>query len=142
MEDSNKQDFQRRFLIAIVLSIAVLAGWMYFFPPPKPTPNNNSNTAQTAPAEQNAQQQPAPASPAVPGGAYQLVEIPKESTNKKVITISSPYYEVVFDSRGAVPFSWVLKKHKSSEGERDLNSIASTKDNVVPLELISQQGIP
>jgi YidC/Oxa1 family membrane protein insertase len=140
MEDSNKQDFQRRFLIAIVLSIAVLAGWMYFFPPPKPTPNANANTEQanTNTAANNANTQQAPVQ--TQAAPYQVPQ-GVQNAPQKVVTIDTPLYTVKLDARGAVPVSWVLKKMVSSEGERDLYSIASTKTDLIPLELISQKGL-
>jgi YidC/Oxa1 family membrane protein insertase len=137
--NSNRQDFQKRFLIAIVLSIAILAGWTYFFPPPKPAPNNNSNS-NTQQAADTAQT-PAPSLQApTPAATYQVPEN-AQAAPQKIITIDSPLYTVKLDARGAVPISWVIKKHRSSEGEKDVYSIASTKGNPVPLELISQKGL-
>jgi YidC/Oxa1 family membrane protein insertase len=136
----NKQDFQRRFLIAIVLSIAILGGWTYFFPPAKPpVPNSNTNTEQAAAQPQTPA--PAPATAQTPVAAYQVPENTAQTAAQKFITIESPLYRVKLDARGAVPISWILKKNKSPEGERPLYSIASTKDNPIPLELISQKGL-
>lgn len=140
MESNNKQDFQRRFLVAIILSALILAGWTYFFPPPKPTPNANTDqaantapvtpaaTQEAAPAQQTqtAQQTAAPATPAAP---------------QRVITVESALYKIQLDSRGAVPISWILKESRTSDGIKSLTSIASTKGNPVPLELISQKGL-
>jgi YidC/Oxa1 family membrane protein insertase len=144
MDDSNnKQDFQKRFLIAILLSVGILAGWTYFFPPAKPTPNaNNSNTEQTAAAQPTPAQTAAPA-PAVP---YQVPQTAQTGQNapQKNIVVESPLYKVTLDARGAVPVSWILKSHLASNGDnkaKDLYSIASTKENPVPLELISQKGL-
>jgi len=136
----NKQDFQRRFLIAIVLSVTILAGWTYFFPPTKPpTPNSNTNTEQAAVQQQSPA--PAPVALATPAAAYQVPENTAQTAASKIITIESPLYRVKLDARGAVPVSWVLKKNKTPEGEKTLYSIAATKDNPVPLELISQKGL-
>src|SRR5882757_2464461 len=132
--NSNRQEFQKRFLIAIVLSVAILAGWTYFFPPPKPAPNNNSNT-QANSAQTPA---PAPAQAAVP--AYQVPEAAL-SAPQKIVTVDSPLYTVKLDARGAVPISWIIKKHVSSEGEKNIYSIASTREELIPLELISPKGL-
>ncbi|MGI8468755.1 MAG: hypothetical protein ACR2N3_09900, partial [Pyrinomonadaceae bacterium] len=43
----NKQSTQLRFMLAAVLSLLVLFGWGYLFPPKKPA-NDNTNTAQLA----------------------------------------------------------------------------------------------
>ena len=61
MENSGNSSNQSRFLIAAVLSMAVLFGWQYFYAPKKPADNTNTaantNTAQPTPA------QPTPAAP-------------------------------------------------------------------------------
>lgn len=127
-------------MIAIVLSIAILGGWTYFFPPAKPTPNNNTNT------EQAVANQPTPAPAATTPAQAAPYQVPQNTAaqtaaEQKFIIIESPLYRVKLDTRGAVPVSWILKKNKTSEGEKELYSIASTKNELVPLELISQKGL-
>jgi YidC/Oxa1 family membrane protein insertase len=139
---NNKQDFQKRFMIAIGLSVAILLGWTYFFPPAKPTPNANTaavGTDQTAAAPQQPQQ----AAITQPLGA--TYEVPKDAApvQSKLITVDANLYTVKLDTRGAVPVSWILKKNKTREGEveRPLASIAGKKSDAIPLELISQKGL-
>ena len=139
--DNSKQP-QFRFMIAAMLSLAVLFGWSYFFAPPKPVEdaNINANVEQTAatntaitpqlqatPENQQQQQQ------------QQIATTPDETPNK-TITIKTPYYQVKLDSKGALATSWILIKNKSTQGELMLYGDGSTKDNQKPLELISQKA--
>ncbi|HYC63402.1 MAG TPA: membrane protein insertase YidC, partial [Reyranellaceae bacterium] len=51
---------QKNFVLALVLSVAIIVGWQYAFPPPKPT------TPTTTPTEQQAGPPGAPTTPAAP----------------------------------------------------------------------------
>jgi len=56
---------------------------------------------------------------------------------QRKIRVTTPLYEVTFDSRGAVATSWIVRKVKRSDGTwRELYSAGSTKNNPKPLELI------
>ncbi|HWS99261.1 MAG TPA: YidC/Oxa1 family insertase periplasmic-domain containing protein [Pyrinomonadaceae bacterium] len=132
-----------RFLLALLLSAAVLFGWNFFFPvkTPPPQANNNSNTSAAG-------QTPSPtASPAEPAAASQDKppvqgpggEIPSETTAPRQIKVTSPLYDIVLDNRGAIATSWILKKNK--DNGRPLYSVGGTKDQPKPLELISQERV-
>jgi YidC/Oxa1 family membrane protein insertase len=144
MAESSNKDTQFRFLIAAVLSMAVLFGWTYFFPGPKVDPNDaNSNTAQvnsntaTPTAPELAQQQPNAQQTATPTN-----DTPDANPNKE-ITVKTPLYQVKLDSKGAVATSWILLKNISTEDRNGklLFADGSTKDNEKPLELVSQEGL-
>ena len=131
---------QKRLLFAFLLSAIILFGWSYLFPPPSPRPEQ--------PAQENAQQQnagtPAPVEPAPTPSVAPNETLANNPDNvpKRSVTVSSPFYEVKFDSQGAVATSWVIKQNKDDRGEgKSLYSIDSTKDNLRPLELISQRGL-
>lgn len=130
--------------MAIILSALILAGWTYFFPPAKPTPDPNAANANSA--NTNAQQAAAPAAtpetaPVQQAQTQQPAAPSTPAAPQRVITVESELYKVQLDSRGAVPISWILKESRTSDGVKKLTSIASTKDNPVPLELISQKGL-
>jgi len=56
---------------------------------------------------------------------------------QRKLRITTPLYEVTFDTRGAVATSWIVNKVKRSDGTwRELNSAGSTKNNPKRLELI------
>jgi YidC/Oxa1 family membrane protein insertase len=137
--DNLKQQSQSRFLMAAVLSMAVLFGWTYFFAPEKPK-TDNANTAQTvtntteaskSETQQNLPQNQQP---------QNAVSIP-DTTPNRVITIETPLYRVKLDSKGAVATSWVLLKDKSPQGEKQIYADGSTENNKKPLELISPEAL-
>src|SRR5678815_5679973 len=124
---------QKRLLLALVLSSAILFLWSYFYPvsPPKPnpgaTPSASSTTtpaAATSPQATNAQ----------------LASAPNVSAAaKRIITIKTPLYEAKFDTLGAEPISWVIKKNKITNSE--IFSVSGRKRDRVPLDLISPEGL-
>ena len=135
---------QQRFIVALVASAAVLILWNVLFPPVKPPqPNANANannqvvaqsspqpTSQTAatttPTPAQSAQTPAP----TPGTAPDTVQ-------QRKLHITTPLYEVTFDTRGAVATSWIVNKVKRSDGSwRELYSAGSTRNNPKRLELI------
>ena len=108
--DNSKQQNQSRFLIAAVLSMAVLIIWQFFFAP-KPTPNNNANTAQVANTAETTNTAPqVQATPQnLPPQTAATNNTPDTTPNKQ-ITIKSDLYEVKLDSKGAVATSLILFK--------------------------------
>jgi YidC/Oxa1 family membrane protein insertase len=138
MDNSNNQN-QSRFVIAAVLSMAILFGWSYFFAP-KPAPVANSNAditpvAAASPAAAQTATQTASQQPASP-----LVTTP-DNTPNRTITIKSPLYEVTLDSRGALATSWVVLKNKSPRAEFPVFADGSHGDDRRPLQLISEEAL-
>jgi len=139
MDNSNNQSNQSRFLIAMVLSMAVLLGWSYFFAPKKPPVDEaNANVAvnanqAAAPAPQPVTQQPLP--------QQQQVASTPDTTPGRTITVRTPLYEVKLDSRGALATSWIILKNKSPKEERPVYGDGSTDANKKPLQLISDQAL-
>src|SRR6266404_3487695 len=137
---------QQRFIVALVASAAVLILWNVLFPPVKPPQQNTNVNANSQAAAQSSPQPispstssntptPAPAgqsaSPAPPPGPT------PDSLPQRKIRVTTPLYEVTFDSRGAVATSWIVRKVKRSDGTwRELYSAGSTKNKPKPLELI------
>ncbi|MGB8510030.1 MAG: membrane protein insertase YidC [Pyrinomonadaceae bacterium] len=131
---------QKRLLLAFLLSAIILFGWSYFFPAARPPQNNTDpstqQTTENAPVPENTPQvvaqTPHPETVAAVG----------DDVPQRTLTVSSPLYEVVLDSRGAVATSWIIKRNKESTNEgKPLYSIASTKDNPQALELVSPHGL-
>src|SRR6266849_2956527 len=107
---------QQRFIVALVASAAVLILWNVLFPPVKPPqPNANANTnannaavaqsspqptskstATTTPTPAQAAQTPAPSPGPTP-----------DNVQQRKLRITTPLYEVTFDTRGAVATSWI-----------------------------------
>jgi YidC/Oxa1 family membrane protein insertase len=134
------QKDQKRLLLAFVLSAVILFGWTYLFPPPANEQQNANTSQQSAtdsptptPSQQPAQTdaQPVLTAPASP-----------DTVPQRIINISTPLYQVKFDSRGAIVKSWVIRKNKERDSEgKPLRSGSSTEANPEPLELISQEGL-
>ncbi len=125
--------------MAIVLCMAVLFGWMYFFAPEKPK-TDNANTSQTA---ANTAETPKPETQQNPvqNQQAQTISSTPDNTPNKIITIETPLYKVRLDSKGAVATSWILIKDKSPQGEKPIFADGSSKENQKPLELISSEAL-
>src|ERR1700754_2570186 len=129
---------QKRLLLAFVLSAVILFGWTYLFPPTNPQQNANSNqvaseatptpTPTAQPAQAEHQSQPVVASP--------------DTTPQRTVTVSTPLYRVELDSRGAVVKSWIINQNKEKDGQtKPLHSVAGTRENPQPLELVYKDGL-
>ena len=130
---------QKRLLIAFVLSAVILFGWTYLFPPATPE-QQNANTSQQAAASPT----PAPSQQPAQPDAQPVLTAPTASDTvpQRIVTVSTPLYEIKFDSRGATVKSWIVKKNKEKGGEgKPLRSGSSTEAKPEPLELISQEGL-
>lgn len=136
--DNSKQQNQSRFLIAAVLSMAVLFGWQFFFAP-KPPPTNNTNTAQVANTATNTA--PTPQVQATPQPQTEAATIAPDDTPNRQITVKSPLYQVKLDSKGALATSWILVKNpRSGRDATPLWADGSTDQNKIPLEVILQDN--
>ena len=130
----------KRLLLALILSAVILFGWSYLFPPPA-NEQQNANTSQPA---VNATATPvAPVAPAQAGTpALSANPATPDTTPQRLLAVSTPLYRIEFDSRGAIPKSWIIKQIKEKSGEiKPLRSASSTKDKPEALELISPEGL-
>src|SRR5262249_30907175 len=126
---------QKRLLLALALSTAILLLWSYLFPVkppqqqapgPQPSPSPSASRVAT-PAVINSQIGSSAGKPAV------------QEASHRIVSIKTPLYEAKFDTHGAEPVSWIIRKNRSSG--REIYSSASTRNNRVPLELISPEGL-
>src|SRR5205085_379277 len=133
---------QKRLLLAFVLSAAILFGWAYFIQRPQPQSNNANSTQQQAANANSTPAQPTNANPVTSQTQQPTVAaIAPDTIPRRVITISTPLYEVKLDSRGAVATSWIINKNKITG--RELRSVAGDKNNHKQLQLIpSEQDEP
>ena len=132
-----------RFVLAIVISAAILFGWTVLFPVKPPQPQSNAN-ANSSPTDQKASPTPTASESPASGQANQTAqatggEIPADATAQRKIKVTTPLYDVMLDSRGAVATSWILKKNK--DNGNPLYSIDSATGQHKPLELIPQDRI-
>jgi YidC/Oxa1 family membrane protein insertase len=125
---------QKRLILAFALSTAILVLWSYFVPN-KPPQNSNQPVASASP--------PITAPKTEPPNPSQIqastVTPTLNAAPQRTLEIKTPLYEAKFDSRGAEPISWIIKKNKKSGN--DIYSVAGNKRDRVPLELISPEGL-
>jgi len=127
---------QKRLIIALLVSTAILFLWSYLVPV-KPPQTGASPSNQATPQQQaTPSTSPVAASTPLPAGS------PVETANaapRRILSIKTPLYEAKLDSRGAEAISWIITKNKDSG--QDIYSVAGAKKSRVPLELVSQEGL-
>lgn len=127
---------QKRLLLALIISVAILFTWSQFFVKPPQQPAENQPSATTTPSPANS----TPAVTPMPTATQpNLATLNPEPQAQRTVTIKTPLYEAKLDSRGAEVVSWIIKKNKNSG--REIHSVAGNKSNPVPLELVSPQGV-
>jgi YidC/Oxa1 family membrane protein insertase len=107
---------EKRALIAIVLSVAILMGWQAFFspssPPPSPLPERSESPA---PGGGGAPAAPAGAPVAAPAVAPVRPALPAGGpSGGRATVVATPLYEVTFGPDGAVT-SWILRYRGAKE---------------------------
>ncbi len=117
---------EKRFILFIVVSFLILAGWQFvmdkFYPKPK------------LPQQKVTQQQiPAPQPSTEPVAAPAEPVAPSTQTTARTITVDTPLWRAVFDNRGGVLRSYSLKALPN--GREILNGDYKT------LELVSEEGL-
>ena len=126
---------QRRLLLALILSSAILFLWSYFYPAPPP-PKNQDQGATASPAASPAATQTPDASTA------QTTPLPTPNVSaapQRTLTVKTPLYEAKFDTLGAEPVSWVIRFNKSNN--RPIYSVGGRKEDQIPLQLILPEGL-
>jgi YidC/Oxa1 family membrane protein insertase len=140
-------DTEKRVLIAIVLSLAVLMLWPYLmnrlYPPPPPPPPTE------APAERVGKDEPARAvreAPVWPEATPPPVAPPPpaaEPVQEVLVTVETPLYKAVLTSLGGAIKSMELKNYKVTLGGSEGVDIAATIAGISPLQTgIISTGFP
>jgi YidC/Oxa1 family membrane protein insertase len=125
----------KRTLLAVVLSIAVLFIYQNYFAPP-PVPRTTPEQQQTAVATPPAAQPAAPAAASGPGApapaamppttlaAGRMMAPPVVPGMEKDVVVDTPLYRAVFTTRGAALKSFQLKQYRTAvENDEDLVDI-------------------
>jgi YidC/Oxa1 family membrane protein insertase len=92
-------------LLAIILSIAVIIGYQFLFPPPPP------QVKPPQPAVEKNSETPVPAPMAVP------VTPAATTATEKEIRVENNYYSAVLSSKGGTIKSWEIKAYKDNKGQ-------------------------
>jgi YidC/Oxa1 family membrane protein insertase len=132
----------KRYLLALALSMGVILLWMKFVLPtsnaPKPSPVG-APTSAGAPLPGEA---PAATSPTEPGPEPkaaehpQAIDVKEEATGAEEKSVETDLFRIRVSNRGARILSWQLKKYQDDNGKPlELVSLASSKLNRFPLDL-------
>jgi YidC/Oxa1 family membrane protein insertase len=107
---------ERKVLLALVLSFAVLVGWQILFPPPPPPeqPAAQSEPTAQAPGRTDAPN-PAPA-PSSDPPALEVQPLVAAQGDQDVV-VENEMIRAVFSNRGAVLKSWRLKHYNDPSGQ-------------------------
>jgi YidC/Oxa1 family membrane protein insertase len=124
---------QKRLVIALLISTAILFLWTYLVPvkPPQQTTPAPEASSTATPSPSNS------ATPA-PGGAV-ATNTPVNTAPHRIISVKTSLYEAKLDTEGAAAVSWIIKKNKDSG--RDIYSVAGDQKARLPLELVSPKGL-
>ncbi len=127
---------QKRLILALLISTAILFIWSYLAPVKPPQPNSSATT-------------PTSSSTSTPGQAAQKPDVQQpaqvlpvgqsQQEPRRAVSVKTPLYEVKLDSKGAEVVSWIVKKNKDTD--REINSVAGSRKQPVPLELVSGEGL-
>jgi YidC/Oxa1 family membrane protein insertase len=146
---------ERRMMLAIFLSIAVLLGYQYFMAPPPPPaakPAGTDNAAASAPAGPPAQSTPPspaatartaaapPAQPAVEGGGL----VPRSPASARTIEVKTPLFTASVATAGGGITSFLLSRYKDvpGPGGRPLDIIGSKATQPMMLSLYLDENRP
>ena len=103
---------EKRMILAIAMSLAVLIGYQYFFsapsPPPGGTAGKDNAAAVPAPAAAGG---PAPAPGSVAGGLAA-----RTAASARTITVKTPLYTASLATEGGVVSSFLLNEYKDVPG--------------------------
>jgi YidC/Oxa1 family membrane protein insertase len=103
----------------MLLAMAAIFGYQFFFEKPKPVqqPPAQTQSQATAPATSGAPAAQGP-TPAVAAPARAPAATPQISASLETYTtIENEFYKIVFTNRGAQVKSWILKKYFDSAGK-------------------------
>jgi YidC/Oxa1 family membrane protein insertase len=125
-----------RVILAVVLSLAVLMGWSYFFQPTQQTapPEQQDPTETAAPEMETA--------PAAPSAGESLEAEPLietfQAVEGKEVTVDTPLYTAVFSSSGGILKSFRLKNYDRSiePGSPPVNLVTAASSHKGPMGLL------
>lgn len=118
----------KRVIMAVVLSLIVLVGWQYLFPPKPQAPNPD------APAQQQAAATPEPAAPAPKAETLSAFA----PTPGKKVTVETPLYKAVLNASGGVLEQFSLKRYRQTiePGSPLVELVTAKSRGKAPLGLI------
>ena len=107
----------RSMMLFMLLALAVLLGYQFFFQPKPATQQPQQQTQQAAGQPQLAQPQAQVAQPQLASAPVNAVSPTIAAELETTTTVENEYYRIVFTNRGAHVKSWVLKKYFDTAGK-------------------------
>ena len=128
---------EKRMILAIAMSLAVLIGYQYFFsaPPPPPAVTAGKDNVSSVPPPAAKGGAAASAPMAVAGGLAA-----KTSASARTITVKTPLYSASLATEGGVVSSFLLNEYKDVPGGKPLDIVGGKK--VLPLSLYLDEDRP
>ncbi|MCK9230573.1 MAG: membrane protein insertase YidC [Syntrophales bacterium] len=127
----------KKAILAIVLSLALLAIYQFFFvrPPAKPASETTTAVTETAPPQTVERREQQVASPVEPAARSMPFEAPREVFEEETIPVSTPLYRAVMSSRGGSLASITLNNYrKTIDDDSDFIELVNVRpDMVYPL---------
>jgi YidC/Oxa1 family membrane protein insertase len=136
----------RRFLLAVLLSVAILIAWQFLFPPPPaPPPDRMAEEPVAAPS-------PAPAAPAETEAAAQApgtaagpappeLAVAVSAAAEERVTVETGEFRATFTNRGAQLLSFELLEHREGGGG-PVDLVRSRHSPPHPFALVGAGGEP
>jgi YidC/Oxa1 family membrane protein insertase len=139
--------------LAILLSLAVLVGWQYFFPLDQPPPQEPP--AAASPSAPGATPGPAVPSPTpgtassapgtaaeAPAGTPSPPTPPITAAKEERVVVDTERFRAEFSNRGAQLVSFVLKELRKGSVGRDLELVRGRRDLAYPFGLVGDGLAP
>jgi YidC/Oxa1 family membrane protein insertase len=105
-------DNEKRVLLAVVLTFALLMLWRYLFVPPQPL----HRTSQTPSKSEAVNSSVAHHLPAMPAARKVKLAVTSGSQAQDIVVQNSDY-RATFSTKGAVVTSWILKKYEDAKNK-------------------------
>src|SRR5712691_7976677 len=103
---------QKRLILALLISTAILFLWSYLVPVKTPqqirSPSSTVSPQETVTAPPAAENRPSPSK------ETSVAASSVEETPRRTLVVRTPLYQATFDSRGAGVISWIIRKNKDS----------------------------
>ena len=142
----------KRFLIATLLSVAVLILWQKIFPPPEPAPRpvapveDGRPVAPPGPVTGPSREAPGAETGAAGAPEAETAVVPEpasepiEATNERTVTLEDEDLEAVFTNRGGRLVSLRLKEHAAASGE-PVDLVRRRQGYPLPLAITDRRGV-
>jgi YidC/Oxa1 family membrane protein insertase len=140
---------QKQLILAAVLSLLVLLGWSFLFPPPEPARTDVTPSVQSAPtavtgpeaADTGAAAPASGSTDAIAGTESELAREPIAAGSEEQVVVESSLVRAVFTNRGAQLLSYRLLDLHDSDGQ-PVEMVRQRDQGPYPLAITDSAGAP